>query len=437
MKNKKAIIALSLLLAVGLTAGCSQSPSPAASTPAASQNSQKDASSAASTEESKESSAPESSEESSEEEGSIPEISDPTPDNEGEIVEGVFIYNHVAYEQFYGGEEMAKNYAETLSYVAKNLGSGVKVYNVLVPTHVAVDLPAKFNDRWAPEDVYIDTVFKSFTESIVSVNAMPRILQHRNEYLYFSTDHHWTATGAYYAYLDFTKAAGVDAVKLSDLTEQKIDGYNGSLANLTGLTDLKTDSVTYYTSDKDVTCVKYDGDGTNPTETMLIHSYAEGSNAYGVFLGGDCPIMVSKNAKGNGKKIAVVKESYGNAFCPFMAYTYSEVHMIDFRYVDIDLGTYLRENGIDEVVFINNVMASATGVRCEEMRRLVKGGAEEPSEDETPSGEPFVDDEEDAAHDYEPDLSQEEAPDASDDWDDDDDDWDDDDGDDDWDDDDE
>ena len=104
---------------------------------------------------------------------------------------------------------------------------------------------------------------------------------------------------------------------------------------------------------------------------MLIHSYAEGSNAYGVFLGGDTPILVTKNEKGNGKKIAVLKESYGNAFSPFMAYTYSEVHLIDFRYVNIDLKSYLEKNGIDEIVIINNTMASATDARCEELKALV------------------------------------------------------------------
>ena len=27
-----------------------------------------------------------------------------------------------------------------------------------------------------------------------------KLMQHRDEYIYFGTDHHWTADGAYYAY---------------------------------------------------------------------------------------------------------------------------------------------------------------------------------------------------------------------------------------------
>ncbi len=314
----------------------------------------------------------EASEQSEDDEGPVPEIPDPTPDNEGETVNGIFIYNDVAYELFYGNEEMAKYYAEIISDIKNALGDGIKVYNVVVPTHVGVDLPAKFDDLCEPQDVYLNTIVSSYTADVTGVNVYDKLLHHRDEYLYFNSDHHWTALAAYYAYEEFAKAAGIEPVKLSDLKEDKIEGYSGSLAYDTGLDTLKEDYVTYYTSDDDIDCTKYDEDGENPEDYMLIHDYASGVNSYGVFLGGDTPLLVTDNKDGNGKKIAVVKESYGNAFSPFIAYTYSEAHFIDFRYVNFDLKAYLEENGIDEVIFINNAMASATDVRCEELSNLVK-----------------------------------------------------------------
>ena len=197
-------------------------------------------------------------------------------------------------------------------------------------------------------------------------------MHHRDEYLYFNTDHHWTGLAAYYAYTDFAKAAQIDAIPLSDLKENKIDGFKGSLARDTGLDTLKPDYVTYYTTDKDIETTTFDENGQNPSESMLIHSYAEGENAYGVFLGGDIPLMVSKNKDGNGQKIAIVKESYGNAFSPFIAYTYGETHIIDSRFFEGDLKQYLKDNGISQVIFINNAMASATGARCDEISALIK-----------------------------------------------------------------
>ena len=208
---------------------------------------------------------------------------------------------------------------------------------------------------------------------IIPVNTYNTLMQHRDEYLYFNTDHHWTGRAAYYAYEDFCKTAGVDAIPLDSMTAKKIEGYQGSLADsdVDGLNNLKEDYVEYFTVDKDIDTMLYDDEGNEMYEYSLIHEYAEGVNAYGVFLGGDQPLIVSKNSDGNGKKIAVVKESYGNAFCPFIAYTYSETHMIDSRYAEFNLNQYLADNEIDEVIFINNAMASATYQRCEELESLV------------------------------------------------------------------
>lgn len=303
---------------------------------------------------------------------SIPEISDLTPESSGETVNGIFIYNNAAFELFYGDEDMAKNYADTISNIKKALGDDIKVYNVLVPTHIGIGLPDKFNDLCSSQKDYLNTICSSYSADIIGINAFDTLMHHRNEYLYFNTDHHWTALAAYYAYTDFTKAAGIDAIPLSDMKENKIDGFTGSLQNDTGVDTLADDYVTYYTVDNDIEATQYDEDAENPVDTMLIHDYAEGVNAYGVFLGGDNPLMVAKNEKGNGQKIAVIKESYGNAFAPFIAYTYSETHIIDFRYFNCDLKQYLKDNDINQVIFINNSMASATGARCDELAALVK-----------------------------------------------------------------
>lgn len=316
-----------------------------------------------------ESSAPEES--SDPEDGPVPEVSDPTPDSEGEMVNGIFVYNGTAYELFYGYDSLAEYYAESVSAVKAGLGDDYNIYNVLVPTHVAVDLPDKFNDLCADQTEYFNDLTSAYTEDIIPVNTMNKLLHHRNEYLYFNSDHHWTALAAYYAYQEFAKTAGIDAVDLSELHEGKIDGYSGSLAAIGDLDGLKDDYVVYYTSDDDIECTRYDENGEDPWDYSLIHTYAEGANAYGVFLGGDSPLLVAKNNDGNGKKIAVLKESYGNAFCPFIAYTYSETHMIDFRYINFDLKQYLEDNDIHDIIIINNAMASATGARCDELRALV------------------------------------------------------------------
>ena len=46
--------------------------------------------------------------------------------------------------------------------------------------------------------------------------------------------------------------------------------------------------------------------------------------------------------------------------------------MIDFRYISFDFEQYLKDNEIDEVIFVNNTMASATPNRIDELNALTK-----------------------------------------------------------------
>ena len=371
MKRYFKILFSAILISTLCLSGCGESAAPSVSTE---QNQNNDTLSVVSDQQ-QESTVESSDEpEESSEENTVPDIDDPTPDSDGEYINGLLVYNGVAYEQFFGNDDMAENYADVMSTIRNSLDDSIKIYNVLVPTHCGVTLPDKFKDTVSSQEDYLNKITSSYSaDGIIPVNTYNTLMQHRDEYLYFNTDHHWTGRAAYYAYADFCKTAGIDAIPIDSMTSKKIEGYQGSLADsdVDGLNDLKEDYVEYFTVDKDIDTMLYDDEGNELYEYSLIHEYAEGVNAYGVFLGGDQPLIVSKNNDGNGKKIAIVKESYGNAFCPFIAYTYSETHMIDSRYAEFNLNQYLADNEIDEVIFINNAMASATYQRCEELESLV------------------------------------------------------------------
>lgn len=53
----------------------------------------------------------------------------------------------------------------------------------------------------------------------------------------------------------------------------------------------------------------------------------------------------------------LVKESYGNALAPFLADHYQNLYVIDYRYYQGNLLDFIREKGVQDVVFANNVMA--------------------------------------------------------------------------------
>ena len=137
---------------------------------------------------------------------------------------------------------------------------------------------------------------------------------------------------------------------------------------------LDTDTVSYWELPYSVTMDITGSDGTSNTYDSPYYQYAEGgANTYGVFVMGDNPLTVMKSDSQNaqsGKKIAVIKESYGNAFVPYLTYNYDEVHVIDFRYYNGNLVTYCQENNIDEVLFLNGIMSANTQIQLDSMSSL-------------------------------------------------------------------
>ena len=80
--------------------------------------------------------------------------------------------------------------------------------------------------------------------------------------------------------------------------------------------------------------------------------------------------VIDNEENTSGRKIALIKESYGNAFAPYLAYNYDEVHVIDFRYYEGNLKQYCQDNNITEVLFLNGIMSANTPLQLDSMDSL-------------------------------------------------------------------
>lgn len=93
--------------------------------------------------------------------------------------------------------------------------------------------------------------------------------------------------GAYYAYTKFAEEAGFTPVAQEDMEKKSIPGLLGLLYDITQepVLEQNPDSVEYFIIPGDYECqVMYQG-SDEWLETSMLAEYAEGANAYGVFLG--------------------------------------------------------------------------------------------------------------------------------------------------------
>lgn len=289
---------------------------------------------------------------------------------------GVYIYQNVAFELFGGSEATAQYYADAVSDFKKKAGDGITVYNMIVPNHTEFGLPRRLIESGAVSTQIqadnIKEIYTRYSADVVPINCYNKLSEHVSEYIYFNTDHHWSGLGAYYAYTAFAEQTGQRTLSLDVCEEHVIDGFEGSLLDCDPSLSSNLDAVHYWTFPYSTYAMRTDNPGEDAYETTVYYeNEGSGPYAYGVFIWGDAPLFVEYNTDlDNGKKIAVVKESYGNAFVPYLTADYQEVHVIDMRYFTDNLLTYCQNNGIDEVLFLNNVMAANTAVQVDRIRAL-------------------------------------------------------------------
>ena len=183
-----------------------------------------------------------------------------------------------------------------------------------------------------------------------------------------------TGRGAYYAYVAFCNTIGVGPVPMDKLTRKVIPNFLGTLYYYTLSESLKNnkDSVEYFKIFVDTKTVYYPKNSTNPIKSSLYAEYAKGGNAYGVFLGGDFPLTKITSSVKNGKKILVFKDSYGNAFVPYLPSHFEEVYVIDYRYFDGSVKKLISENKITDILFAHNVFMFNSSFTVSRERNMLK-----------------------------------------------------------------
>ncbi|WP_304646718.1 DHHW family protein, partial [uncultured Dubosiella sp.] len=214
--------------------------------------------------------------------------------------------------------------------------------------------------------------YYSLYKKAKGINMIDDLIKNNDKPLYFKTDHHWSADGAYYAYKNFAKEKGFKARSLSDYESKVFSPFYGSYLNEIAQGQLEADSLTVYVPKSTNDMMVYDAEGGIPTKEQLNEpgtpaniitlddSLYDENNHYLRFINGDTGFKVIDNPKINdGSSVLVIKESYGNSFVPFLVDHYDKVYIADFRYCDMQIVTWCKENNITDLILMNNIQLIA------------------------------------------------------------------------------
>ena len=209
-------------------------------------------------------------------------------------------------------------------------------------------------------------------DSIQTINVIPSMKLHKENYIYYRTDHHWTSFGAYIAYYDAAKAMGFKPSELSDFDIEHVsDSFRGTLYSKTLDDNVTPDIMDYYhfKTDRDIKLTINNGNSVNTYDSLYFREYLDVKDKYSSFLGPNSPYM-SINTGSDGPTLLIIKDSYAHSLIPFLTAHFSRIDVLDMRQINDGYSRYVNVDDYDTVLFAYNAITFSEGT---EVRKLNMG----------------------------------------------------------------
>lgn len=304
---------------------------------------------------------------------------EPKPDIKTQSLGAILVAGNSAYEYYNFSSKLAPEFINCVNNIKGVAENKSNVYSMIIPTSMDITLHDSIRKDINSSDQ--KKALDYFNSSFKNVSVVSGIYDtqraHRNEYTYFRTDHHWTALGAYYGYEDFCKTKGITPVPVNDYQTTSFDGFLGSFYSSSGQSSAleKTpDTVVAYLPKNNVECTVTEGNGNSFKWDVIsdVTEYAPNLK-YLTFIGGDQALVTIKNLDiEEGPSCLVIKESYGNAFVPFLVPHYKNVYVIDPRHYKGTLSDFTINNQVDDIIFLANISTTRNEIYIDAMKGFIK-----------------------------------------------------------------
>ena len=192
--------------------------------------------------------------------------------------------------------------------------------------------------------------------SIPLLDSFNSLWQHRDEELYFKSDHHWNQLGAYYAYVALCEYFGFDALPINvyDIACAS-ENFKGTLYSKAPLFAYPGDKFCYYNETK-LDYEVYIRDDDTHYDSMYFTENLTMKDKYVTFIGGNHgEVHITSNANTN-RKLVMFKDSYSHALAPLLAAHFDEIVLLDMRYFHYPVQQYIEELEPTDVLFSYHVM---------------------------------------------------------------------------------
>jgi len=250
----------------------------------------------------------------------------------------------------------------------------LNLYSVTGPTSAAFYASPRYStgryDQSRAEDIIAGSA-----DGVTVVRVFDKLMKHKDENIYFRSDVHWTALGAYYAYTAFCEASGLEPGDIdADFVKYTYEPFLGGLysqiyqAHEAARLRNNPEQLDYYIPrlGHQLTLYKMGNLDDSYKVSSIINTDFEslGAYKYSCFAWGDQRIERIDTDNPGGRKLLVIKDSYGSCLVPFLVHNYSLIYVIDPKGFNnetspgFDAKELINEEGIEDVLFCFSIYGS-------------------------------------------------------------------------------
>ena len=265
--------------------------------------------------------------------------------------------NHYLLEHYTEKEFDPQQISKNLQALEKFAGKAKQIADVhvmMVPTKSWVlreKLPA-FAPHYKEQKFY-DALQQKLEKEDVLISVEPVLDAHKEEEIYYRTDHHWTTLGAWYAYEQYTKAVGGDLQRAQGKKKFRCiskDFYGTTYAKINYAR--QADKIEIY-EPADKLRVVYNM-GEKKTKTLYDVSFLKTADQYSVFTGGNQAVLEITGGIKNGKTLLLIKDSFANSILPFLAEDYEKLVVVDLRQLNVSGDRLLEMFSPTDILILYN-----------------------------------------------------------------------------------
>lgn len=266
------------------------------------------------------------------------------------------------FQPEYFNTYFCNRYIDVVNHAAsKYADQGIRVVSAPPPQAIGVLIEPEYLKKLKSDDqqTTIDYLNENLNEDVYFVETVDLLRNHNSEYIYFRTDHHWTALGAYYVYEAICEQLDLEPASLEEDFELWDQGaFRGSLYYKAPKTKaLKDDNVYAYNPIGNFNTRIY-REGSSGFEWTVLTDMSKSkiNSKYSTFLSGDAPLVrIINNDLPDAGNVLIIKDSFGNAMAPFFTQNYHTVYVVDYRYYPKSLSNLVGSLGINDIIFLPNI----------------------------------------------------------------------------------